>query len=583
MSKAIGLGILGVGLVLGCGPAATGGGTTAASSMGVGPGDWRTDDVPPARTMVGVAGTLGRAGFAPTGEEGRAFIIKGRTETAALRVEADRCYYFVTTASRELLDLDSYLFQPSGVVVDQDRREDNHPTIRHCPTESGTLYLVFEAYDGNGLLYWVSFAGPAGAEVPLTDLFPDVEQNPEAETGATGDTESMAERARVFSDIMMGRGFAVAAEDPAVHLAAGAAETRTLELTADKCYTFAAYGGNGATDIDLYLTAPDGQETALDEDAALDAYVQWCPVVDGQFTLRISMAGGAGDAVLYRLEASADRVGGLDGLWLGTRRPPGPTHRSLDEGAAQMKGRLEGLGYRLDDAATLSGEAQQMGIRTHTLQLTADKCHVFGAVGGPDVADVDLFLYDRQGNEVAADEALAASALIQVCPQQNETFRLDVAMRGGSGPYRVLRGASPAVGAEAARGLDTVARTRLRAVVDRIHMPELTPLGGPQTAELRERGVRRYQNDLQQGSCYLFVAVGAQSVIDIDLYVLDAAGDTVTRDDQPDAMPTVQFCPTASGSYSTDVRLVEGSGSFTLLQYRTPSPASGAPDAGGTP
>jgi hypothetical protein len=272
----------------------------------------------------------------------------------------------------------------------------------------------------------------------------------------------------------------------------------------------------------------------------------------------------------------------LDGLWLGTRRPPGPTHRSLDEGVAQMTARLEGVGYRVDDAATLSGEAQQLVIRTHMLQLGADKCHIFGAVGGPDVADLDLYLYDRQGNEVAADESLNASAMVQVCPQQSDTFRLDVAMRGGSGAYRVLHGTSPAVGAEASRGLDTVARTRLRTVVDRIHMPELTPLGAPQTAELRERGVRRFDNDLAAGDCYLFVAVGAQSVVDIDLYVLDPDGDVVSRDDQPDAMPHVQFCATRAGSYASDVKMIEGSGAFTLLQYRTPAPATPAA-AGGTP
>jgi hypothetical protein len=582
MRTAIGLAILGWGTAVGCGSAMGASATSAASVADIGPGDWRTDAAPPARAMLAVSRVLAEHDFTPVGEEGRAFVVKGRTVTVPVRVAAGTCYYLVSTSSSDLADLDSYLFQSSGALVDQDRRRDSHPTIRSCPTEDGTMYLVFEAYDGNGLFYYSVFSGPAGAEVALSELFPDVQEEPTAGGGQPGDTESVESRARVFSDIMISRGFAVAAEDPSVHVAAGADDTRTVALSADRCYTFAAYGGAGATDVDLYLTAPDGQEVALDEDPALDAYVQWCPVVDGSFQVRIRMAGEGGDAILYRLEAPIDRVGGLDGLWLGTRRPPGATHRSLDEGVAQMDAKLENLGYRVDEAAMLDGDAQQMVIRTHMLQLTADKCHIFGAVGGPDVADLDLFLYDRQGNEVAADEALAATAVVQVCPQQNETFRLDVAMRGGSGPYKVLRGSSPAVGAEAARGLDTVSRTRLRTVVDRIHIPELTPLGAPQTAELRERGVRRYQNDLTEGACYLFVAVGAQSVIDIDLYVLDPDGAVVVRDDQPDAMPSVQFCATRSGAYATDVKLIEGSGSFTLLQYRTPAAASAAP-AGGTP
>jgi hypothetical protein len=66
---------------------------------------------------------------------------------------------------------------------------------------------------------------------------------------------------------------------------------------------------------------------------------------------------------------------------------------------------------------------------------------------------------------------------------------------------------------------------------------------------------------------------------------MDADGALVGRDDQPDAMPSVRFCANHTGAYSTDVRLIEGSGQFTLLQYRTPAPASGTPTpaAGGTP
>lgn len=568
----------GLALLAGCGTA-TLGTTPRAVSHEIGPGDWRTDDVPAARAMAALARTLERHGFAPTGDEGRAFLVRQRTLTVPLDVEAGRCYVFASTSGNELADLDGYLFFASGVPIDQDRRRDNHPTIRYCPTEAGRLYLSFEAYDGNGLFYWTAFAGPGDSEIGIEDLFADVEPEPGVPQAGQG-TEPAEDRARVFAEIMLPRGFALAEQAPPIHLASGADDTRSFDLSADRCYTFAAYGAAGATDVDLVLTAPDGQVVALDEAPALDAYVQWCPVASGTFSLRLTMAGQAGDAMLCRLEAPIDRVGGLDGLWLGERRPPGPTHRDLEEGAAQMRQRLEGLGYRVDDGGTLEGRADQMVLRTHSLTLTADKCHVFGAVGGPDVSDLDLYLYDREGNEVAADESQNASPVVQVCPQQNDSFRLDVAMRGGSGPYRVLHGVSPAVGAEAMRGLDTVARTRLRTVVDRIHLAQLEPLGPPQTAELRARGVRRFQNHLAGGQCLLFVAVGSQGVVDVDLYVLDPAEQVVGRDDQPDAMPSVQFCAAQDGVYSTDVRLIEGSGSFTLLQYRTAAPAAGA---GGTP
>lgn len=566
-------------VLAGCGPA-TAGTAPVAAPHELGPGDWRSDDVPAARAMAALGRTLERHGFVPTGDEGRSFIVRQRTLTVPLDLPAGRCYILASTAGNELADLDSYLFLPSGVSIDQDRRRDNHPTIRYCPTEPGRVYLSFEAYDGNGLFYWAVFAGPGDSELGVADLFADVGAEPAVPDAGAGGTEPAADRARVFAEIMLPRGFSLTEQTTPIHLASGADQTWTLELSADHCYTLAAYGAAGATDVDLVLTAPDGQIVALDEAPALDAYVQWCPVISGAFTLKLTMAGQAGDAILCRLEAPTDRVGGLDGLWLGERRPPGPTHRDLEDGAAQLRQRLEALGYRVDDGGALEGRADQMVFRTHSVTLTADKCHVFGAVGGPDVSDLDLYLYDRDGNEVASDESQNASPVVQVCPQQDDTFRIDVAMRGGSGPYRVLRGASPAVGAEAMRGLDTVARTRLRTVVDRIHLADLEPLGPPQTAELRARGVRRFQNNLVGGQCLLFVAVGSQNVVDIDLYVMDPAEEVVGRDDQPDAMPSVQFCAARDGVYSTDVRLVEGSGSFTLLQYRTAAPATGA---SGTP
>jgi hypothetical protein len=77
----------------------------------------------------------------------------------------------------------------------------------------------------------------------------------------------------------------------------------------------------------------------------------------------------------------------------------------------------------------------------------------------------------------------------------------------------------------------------------------------------------------------LCVAGGFEGVVVVFVMGVDAGELVVGRDDQPDAMPTVQFCAAQDGVYSTDVRLIEGGGSFTLLQYRTAPPATAA---GGT-
>ncbi|MDI7268418.1 MAG: hypothetical protein QME96_10525 [Myxococcota bacterium] len=547
----------------GCGPVVSDAGVRVVAP-GIGPGDWRTDGFPPARALARAAERLASAGYSPAGPAGRDFLVKKQGSTWAVPVEAGRCYVLAAASSSELTDLDAYLFAAGGATVDQDRRRDNHPVIRHCPGDTGTMYLMFEVFEGAGVFYWAQFVGPAGSTIDLGAVFPGTTEDPPGPTGET--TAEIESRAREFAGMVRPRGFEPLRRDPPFHIAAGADRLVAMTLEAESCYTFAAYGGAGATDVDLYLASPDGTTVALDEEPALDARIQWCPVAGGEFELKVSMAGSAGEALLDVLVAPAGAVGGLDGLWLGTRRPPGPTHIDLDEGVARVKARLEALGYRVADGGEPAGEARQLVIRTHALSLSANRCYAFGGVGGPAVADIDLFLYDSAGNEVVADEAQGATPLVQVCPKQDERFRLDVAMRRGDGPYRVVRGESPALGAEV-RGLDTVARSRLRAVSDRIRTAELRPLGAPNTRRLSERGVMRFQDDLQQGACYLLVAVGGAGVIDIDMAVLDPSGDRVAWDDEPDAMPTARFCVSAAGTFATDVRMIEGSGEFTLLRY----------------
>jgi hypothetical protein len=554
-------------LAAACGPSGAPGGTTPAGSVFAST-DWRNDDGPSARALQVLAERLAVAGYRPAGIEGRAFVVRRQTVTVPAPVEAGACYVSISAAAPDLGDLDSYLFQPSGTLVDQDRRRDNHPAIAWCAEASGTMYLVFEAFDGFGVFDHALFAGPAGEPLPVETLFPG-EQSVPTGSDPPQPAEGVIERVRAFQGLMATRGFSQAETFPAVHLATQAAESVALEWSAGRCYTLAAFGAAGATDVDLALFAPDGERVAYDDQPALDAALQWCPVADGAFRAEMRMAGAAGDAVLARMEAPEERVGGLDGLWLGVRRPPGPTHLDLETGAARLTERIERRGYRVSGNGRIDGEAQQLAVRPHRMDLRAGLCYLFGGVGGPEVSDLDLYLYADDGGEVAADESLGATPVVPVCPERDGRFRLDVAVRGGGGAYRVLRGESAAVGAEAMRGLDTVARTRLRDVMDRVHHADLVPVAEPRTERLPARGVLDFDSTLDADACYLVLAVGSADVIDLDLVVRDPAQATVARDEQPDAMPLVRFCAAVSGVHAIDVRMVEGSGAFTLLRYRT--------------
>jgi len=60
---------------------------------------------------------------------------------------------------------------------------------------------------------------------------------------------------------------------------------------------------------------------------------------------------------------------------------------------------------------------------------------------------------------------------------------------------------------------------------------------------------------LKAGTSYMFIGGGDDDANDVDLYLKNAAGTTLARDEEEDATPIVAFEPTTSGSYSLVLNL----------------------------
>ncbi|MCA9606783.1 MAG: hypothetical protein KC619_14355, partial [Myxococcales bacterium] len=80
----------------------------------------------------------------------------------------------------------------------------------------------------------------------------------------------------------------------------GQGETRFLRraLRAGDCYTLVAFGGDGVSDIDLVVKDERGEPVASDNTTDDQAAVQFCPEVDGEYEISVSMEQGGGDFVL---------------------------------------------------------------------------------------------------------------------------------------------------------------------------------------------------------------------------------------------------------------------------------------------
>jgi hypothetical protein len=103
----------------------------------------------------------------------------------------------------------------------------------------------------------------------------------------------------------------------------------------------------------------------------------------------------------------------------------------------------------------------------------------------------------------------------------------------------------------------------------------LGQMGHVSEGSLAEGAVARFPMDLE-AQCYTFAAFAGDGARDIDLFVTDANNQRVAADTSHDQQATVQFCPSARGRYTVNVRMAAGGGTFALSSWRGSVRGAGA-------
>lgn len=95
----------------------------------------------------------------------------------------------------------------------------------------------------------------------------------------------------------------------------------------------------------------------------------------------------------------------------------------------------------------------------------------------------------------------------------------------------------------------------------------ITPVRVGET-QAAEDAVERFAFLARAGRCYRIFAVGAAEVADLDVAVLDAKGKLAAADLSRDRFPVVPprgaLCVERDGTYTLEVSVAEGSGSYAL-------------------
>ncbi|MFO0627895.1 MAG: hypothetical protein U0325_20120 [Polyangiales bacterium] len=236
-------------------------------------------------------------------------------------------------------------------------------------------------------------------------------------------------------------------------------------------------------------------------------------------------------------------------------------------------------------------------LRGFSLATDRPQCLGFVGVSPEGVADLDLFVLDAQGAELARDDRADAHPYARVCSRRaGERLHVFARAAAGSGEVAVLVVTSPPLVAPplddalggVPTGLVTGPRTPRGAIgadphrpapeslVDRLLAPYLaqawSAVGAAGNGRLRRQEVGRWTLPAEEGRCYLVQGVGGDGVDDLDLVVHGPDGAVVAQDVALDATPAVRFCAEQRGEHPVEVRMYAGSGAWAVRAVEAPTP-----------
>lgn len=372
---------------------------------------------------------------------------------------------------------------------------------------------------------------------------------------------------------------------PAVHgnLQTNGMIAYAVEATPGSCYTVAVLGEDSSQNIDMIVIDPYGRPTAHNVRPDNHPWASFCATQAGRFIARVQMASGAGGYFYAAYQGPSARQMDLASFY--GEASSAVASATMD---GQTQQRLSALDQNMQQRG-FSRVGQPAGLqldnpepRDFQLNLQQGTCYAFASLGGPGAVDTDIFLNDDGGRRLQADTARAQDAVIEYCAPATGAYVLQVRMYQGAGSLFTVgyvQGAQQTAQAEPVMASTSTATASLQenfALLDAdMRARGYEAMGQQSNGELAAGGTQDYQVQLEGGRCYAILAVGDNSVQDLDLHLLDQRGREVDRDIATDARPTVRVCPTASGTYTMRVEMASGQGAYVYAPYRWPRGTSG--------
>ncbi len=369
---------------------------------------------------------------------------------------------------------------------------------------------------------------------------------------------------------MRARGYGHATRLQRTFLLEGQAVAFPVDLPTGRCTTWLALAGGGLRDLRASIYDGDGYELAADDVRGEGVLLHVCPAAEDAESaphyLELHALQGSGAVVLGAFESEVGVGAGFEELFDGVVAPPVP-FREVEQSLVEVREGLRERGLVVEGEPFFQRVAEGQGLR-RPLSLEADRCYVVVARGGEGVEDLDLYLYDRRGAEVARDLGADARPRIEYCPRvaQQATLEVRAFQGGGAVGVMVLSGAphepSPPP-AEQVADAEPLALLggQLELLVDRGFGAPLTIV---QDAPLNPGETRTHEVVVGPG-CALVVGAGGGGEVDLDLYLVDPNGHLADRDTRVQHTARVVACADAPAIYRVTVKAY-GRGRYALAR-----------------
>ena len=254
-----------------------------------------------------------------------------------------------------------------------------------------------------------------------------------------------------------------------------------------------------------------------------------------------------------------------------------------EELKAALEKRSDELGgdYVMVGRAKLGGLSEGQTAKFDQV-LRKGACYRFAAVGGVEVADLDMKIFSG-ARIVASDSGTVASPVVEYCASKDIKARVTLQMYDGTGAFAMGIFAKGEIGDSggALANLEAAARISLEKYAAAI-AGTMDPLGEPVTGTLGHRNSETLDVTLDLPRCYKFIAVGGEGVQDLTMSVI-VDGKEVASDRISGQKPVAQWCAPGRVNAKVKLTMYGGAGAFAVGVYGAKKASVVSPEKVGGP